>query len=132
MPRELTNTSPAQDQILSIMEDSSFNEFHGKAVADSLREHRDLWLAAYFGPDSGDDVELILRDLPSFGIYHASTLFLLPAPGKEEDLSDLAASWGADEIGPYTFPGYNGKSTEMKVAPQSFGPELTVLRVWWD
>jgi len=131
-----TKTTP-QDIQFALMRLSTFNEFDGDRVADSLIEHDDLWEAwildrAAYGaeyhrrriaegdpPKSGLAVEPIdlirLRDLKA-GYWNVDSLYILPIKGKEKELELLAHKWDADEI-----DWYDGQDCGRPV-----------LRVWWD
>lgn len=139
MPLNTSVTRTQQIQ-LELIRLSSFNNFDGDLVADSLIEHRNLWRAflldreAYsadyhrrrFEELSPMDREgklpispidtIRLRDLEG-GYWNVDVIFILPASAKKEaGLVKLAKSWHADEV-----DWYNGLDA---------GPKM--LRVWWD
>jgi hypothetical protein len=125
-----TRTTTPQEIQFTLMRLSSFNNFDGNVVADSLVEHEDLWTAFimdradyYYNrsdPESQkrhqEPVDLIrLRDIAA-GYWNVDTLYLLAAPGKETELELLAhREWGADEID-WMQNTHVGR----------------YLRVWWD
>lgn len=85
-------------------------------MASDLRAHLPLWRAAYFGPESDADIGLVLRDLDD-GVLNMSTLYLLPEPGRLEELEALAQQWGADDQDRVTVFGLDRQEA---------------LRLWWD
>lgn len=146
---------------LNLLRESSFNDFDGKMVGDSLMEHRDLWIAFLldrecYGAASrmNDQREKIrkgepaglpicpidtirLRDLAD-GYWNVDALFVLPAPGKEDSLELLARrDWRADEIDwcdPLDAGSvwvYGNKKPKIGEQPQVITVEK-MLRVWWD
>lgn len=127
----------AQELQLELMKLASFNSFNGEKVVKSLLKHKDLWKSAlmdgvaYSKGGQGFEacINLIkLRDLPDY--WNVDTLFILPVPGKEDELEALAKTWKADEVdyiggkqacdflGAWSQEGTNNKKT--------------ILRVWWD
>lgn len=98
-----------QDLQFGLMREASFNGFDGQAVVDSLQANPDLWegvvmdRADYYYRDGGDKrhqepVDLIkLRDIGA-GHWNVDTVYILPVEGKEQEIENLARTWGADEI----------------------------------
>lgn len=134
-----TRTTTPQEVQFTLMRLSSFNNFDGDLVADSLLAHSDLWegwildRAGYYAESRRRDVyengglkegqlmpepiDLIrLRDIAQ-GYWNVDTLYILPNKGKEKDVELLAhREWGADEI-----DWVDGADCGRPV-----------LRVWWD
>lgn len=86
--------TPQQLQF-ELMKKASFNLFDGERVVGDLQEHPGLWRGAVMDreasePDSCDLIKL--RDIGE-GHWNVDTLFILPVPGKEDELFDLAADW---------------------------------------
>lgn len=140
---------------IQLMRLSSFNEFNGDRVADSLIEHRDLWIGFILDRESYSaeyarrkfeeggceglpfaPIDTIrLRDIAS-NYWNVDALFILPQPGKEDSLELLVRrEWGADEINWYN-PG--DASHIWLNPPKKLGDKSDVvniekmLRVWWD
>lgn len=131
-----TSLSRPQKLHLELLRLATFNDFDGDRVADDLVECRGLWESFIF--DRGayhaqsinrrsiageterklpvEPIDTIkLRDLAA-GYWNVDTLYILPTPGKEDELFALASSWEPDEIN-----WYDGLDA---------GPMM--LRVWWD
>ena len=100
----------------------SFNDFDGRLVSQSLRDHSYLWESFAFGRYEYGDL-IFLRDMKS-GRFNGDTLYIIIVPGKENELLELAKTWGADEIDVipkdklFTLLGTNSP--------------MQLLRVWWD
>ena len=127
-----TRTRTPQDIQFELLRMSTFNDFDGNLVADSLEANKDLWKgfimdrADYYYAHAQSDpeaaerhqepVDLIrLRDIGE-GYWNVDTLYLLAAEGKEDKLELLARrEWHADEID-WMNNTHVGK----------------YLRVWWD
>jgi hypothetical protein len=143
MPAEI---SDAQALVLRLLEMTSVNNLNGSAVAQSLLVHRGLWRSAYFtsigikgNDDSGKSLvsdarhDLIsLRDLPQ-GHLHLDTLLVLPVPGKQLELYELALLWNANLV---EWVGLSEAARVMggkrSVLDFSSDPERVLLYVWWD
>ncbi len=82
--------TPQQLQF-ELMKKASFNMFDGKRVVKDLQDHSGLWLGAVMDRESSEpeSCDLIkLRDIGE-GYWSVDTLFILPVPGKEDELVDL-------------------------------------------
>jgi len=142
-----------QAMLLKLMREASFNDFDGNIVVDSLLAHRDLWIACMIdreayqasyererranGEKQGglpvSPIDTIrLRDI-SEGYWNVDALFILPEPGKEDELELLARKeWNADEIDWYDpldaglimHGSYEDTKGSTRVEK--------MLRVWWD
>ncbi len=126
-----------------LMKEATFNDFDGEKVVKDLEANEDLWKGAVMDRAGyvcksdipGDSpfamaasIDLIkLRDIGSGG-WNVDTLFILPQPGKEHKLFELASNWSADEV-----DWIEGKEAQHMIG--SCGPsynDLKILRVWWD
>ncbi|MEI8288604.1 MAG: hypothetical protein WCH99_03975 [Verrucomicrobiota bacterium] len=110
-----------QDIQLDLIERASFNQFDGQQVKQDLNENKHLWKGVIMG--RFDSFTLIpLRDIAQ-NIWNVDTLMILPQPGKENELQELAVGWCADDI-------------ELieggKIKLMYGGIENKVVRVWWD
>lgn len=163
--RRVMTTKPKQRRItkvqrmlLDLMKLSSFNEFNGPKVVESLLAHRDLWIAVMMdreayraqsayqeqreklkkGEDAGLPISPIdtirLRDLCE-GYWNVDAVFIIPEPGKEDSLELLVRrEWNADEIDWYD-PLDAGVILHGGISANK--PIVTtkvdrILRVWWD
>jgi hypothetical protein len=130
----------AQELQLELMKLASFNDFNGEKVVESLQSHKDLWTSAImdrptykYSRGTKENYEMCidlikLRDLPKH--WNVDTLFILPAPGKEDELLALSKTWGADEssyIGGEEACNYLGSW-----GPESNKNDKAILKVWWD
>ena len=128
LERDRADVCEAQELVFKLMRFSSFNDFDGSVVVDSLRDNRHLWRGAIFGrfgayhSTVGGDCTVYttygctLRDIQD-DVYSADELLLTAPAGAEAALEALAKSpeWKADEVD-WQQDQHAGK----------------VLRVWWD
>ena len=146
--------SKPQEIQVELMRISTFNDFDGDFVADSLLEHRDLWLGFILDREAYSaewqrrkiveegisgrlpvcPIDTIrLRDIAA-GYWNVDALFVLPAPGREDELLALAQTWRADEVDwcdptDASFVSYNSP----KIGESFVGAKVEkMLRVWWD
>ena len=117
----MENRKTIQDIQLDLIERASFNLFDGEQVRRDLMEHKDLWKGVIIGRFE-NSLLIPLRDIAD-NYWNVDTLMILPHPGKENELVELAEGWGADDVDLLT-----GNNIEMMYG----GMENTVLRVWWD
>lgn len=102
--------SPAQELYLDMIEAGGrWSGFDGRRIAADLRASLPLWRTAIFtrqphlpvGPSDTElrhRVDLItLRDLPQ-GEINLDRLFVIPEPGRADDLEKLARYWLATEM----------------------------------
>ena len=102
--------TPAQDIYLNLIEASgSWNSFDGPRMAKELRAHTRIWRAAILTREprvlAGTPVTelrhrvdlIVLRDLPS-GHVNLDHLFLLPEPGQQDAVEQLARGWSATDF----------------------------------
>lgn len=113
-----------QELQFELMREASFNSFDGDHVTASLKDNPTLWRAAVM--TRLDDL-IYLRDIPD-GHWNIDTLYILPAPGKEDQLRKLANDWGADEVD------WIGAKEGSKLLGSSVprNSERVILQVWWD
>lgn len=114
MPKVIT---PPQGLLLDLIRMSSYNDFDGPGVVDSLIANPKLWQSVIMVQDP---VGITLRDLRD-GYHNVSTMLIKTSEDKRGALRDLVQDWGADKISwvknPLDFMG---------------GGEGAVLSVWWD
>lgn len=103
---------------LWVLEHSSFNDFHGPTVCQSLLNNRKLWHSVVFAPGWPG---CQLRDLPQ-GYNNADTCYIAVRENNKESVWAMAETWGADEI--------DWLKPDHDVMLGANG--LCVLRVWWD
>lgn len=118
----------AQDLMLELIKVSSFNNFDGEMVVRDLLDHEDLWDGVIIDrdPSQGTPDLIKLRDIGDYG-YNVDTLYISSIPGKESDLFELAAHWGADEL-----DWLDPQTAQMAAGSSSFNREKAILRVWFD
>jgi len=110
-----------QEIQLDLIERASFNQFDGAQVRQDLLANQHLWKGVIMG--RFDSFPLIpLRDIAS-NIWNVDTLMILPQAGREDELQELAAAWGADDV---------EWMAGDKISLMYGGLENEVLRVWWD
>lgn len=119
---------------LEVIRTSSFNDFDGDKIADSLIANKDLWIALMMVSGGGQYFWLLpLRDVPD-DIWNVSAIYIRPAIGREDELEALASSeeWKANEIdwmdSDRVFELIGNSSRVYKDATQC----KELLRVWWD
>lgn len=106
----MEHISPAQELYLDMIEAGGrWGGFDGRRIAADLRANLPLWRTAIFTrqphlPFGSPDTELrhrvdliALRDLPK-GEINLDRLFLIPDPGRADDLEKLARYWLATEM----------------------------------
>lgn len=106
---------------MDLIERASFNLFDGEQVRRDLMEYKDLWKGVIIGRFE-NSLLIPLRDIAD-DYWNVDTLMILPQPGKENELQELASGWGADDV---------DLLTGHDIAMMYGGRENTVLRVWWD
>ncbi len=117
----MENRKTIQEIQLDLIERASFNQFDGAQVKQDLLANRHLWKGVIMG--RFDNYLLIpLRDIAD-NYWNVDTLMILPKPGKEDELQELAAAWCADDV-----ELMEGESISRMYG----GIESKVLRVWWD
>ena len=143
MASAITN---AQSLHLQIIEAAGVvNNLNGAAIARSLRQNRDLWISVVMAresralaPASGEpplaaSISLIhLRDLPEDHV-NLDTLFVLPTPGAQTALEELARTWQPDEV--VWFPILEACKALGTAAVKYKGfkdPARFLLKAWWD
>jgi hypothetical protein len=128
-----------QEIQFELMKLASFNDFDGERVVEDLINFKELWRGAVMDrgycdfvsePRFVSGINLIkLRDIDS-DYWSVDTLFILPKPGKEDSLEELANTWKADEVG-----WVGGKEACKMLGSYSGEREENskqVLRIWWD
>lgn len=106
----MEQVSPAQELYLDMIEAGGcWGGFDGRRIAADLRAHLPQWRTAIFTrqprlPFGSPDTELrhrvdliALRDLPK-GEINLDRLFVIPEPGRSDDLEKLARCWLATEM----------------------------------
>ena len=106
----MEHISPAQELYLDMIEAGGrWGGFDGRRIAADLRGSLPLWRTAIFTrqphlPVGSSDTELrhrvdliALRDLPK-GEINLDRLFVIPEPGRSDELEKLARSWLATEM----------------------------------
>ena len=117
----MENKRTVQDIQLELIERASFNAFDGRQVKQDLLENKELWQGAIMGRFE-NSLLIPLRDIAQ-DYWNVDTLMILPQPGKENELLELAAGWSADDVDLM-----EGKEVAMMYG----GVENKVLRIWWD
>jgi hypothetical protein len=110
-----------QQIIFQLMEASSFNEFDGKNVVKSLKEHPELWHSVMFCRSPKVWPLLPLRDLEE-GFFNADTVYIY-VNGERSVVEEMVSAWGADEID------WLSDEERFDFTTMYSGD---VLRVWWD
>jgi len=117
-----------QEAMNQLMRCASFNNFDGDMVADNLEDNHNLFRGYVFG--RFDYATLIpLRDIEN-DVYNADTLYILPAPDKEDELEKLVRdTFKADEV---DWESEADIQKEMGFGGRTSNSDKYVLRVWWD
>lgn len=134
-------TQPISDMQLlqfNIMRHSSFNEFDGDRVVDSLIANRRLWRgvvmdrAGHTGMNPRPIESVIclikLRDIED-DVWNVDTVFILPSGVDDNALFQLAESdeWAADEVDWIV-----GREAQSMLGSYGADVPSRILRVWWD
>lgn len=104
-----------------LLEISSFNNFDGLMVRESLEENSDLWHGFVMARPLTYLPLLPLRDIQD-NINNVDTLYITVKEGKEKEMEQLANTWGADEV-------YYMSDEDNRSAVQA---GYKILIVWWD
>jgi hypothetical protein len=142
----MEHITSAQQIYLGLIEASGqWNSFDGGRIAIDLKANIQLWRSAVLtrlpsllegtpATELRHRVNLVvLRDLPG-GHINLDTLFILPEPGQQDALEQLAQAWSPDELewidrressramgaSRFQFPDYRADEDRF------------LLRVWWD
>ncbi len=122
---------------------SSFNDFDGDKVADSLIANKHLWDGFVWGRFIYNEL-IELRDI-HHGIINADTLMILSTIDRWKDLKSVINKWSADEIGHISGDGKtvgthsytlnysfdHNRSVNMALG-SALGQSQILVRVWWD
>ena len=137
MPK--TTKNKAQEAVFSLMKASSYNNFDGEVVVDSLIKNQDKWIGCIWGRFGF--AELIpLRDIEN-GYYNADTLYLKCPKEYVIDIKLLACEWDADEVGWLVDDELDGiidenlKGIKDKLTLGTSHPDdnkFAYFRIWWD
>ena len=124
---------------LQLMRLASFNEFDGNRVVDDLERHENLWTSAWMTRwdlipllDQEGDIDPSDPDGPfsSPPYWNVDSLYILPAPGKEDALTKMARKWRADEVA--WLGGEVGCKALGSWSRERATNKRLILKVWWD
>jgi hypothetical protein len=125
-----------QEIQFELIKKASFNGFDGPYVVKSLEQNPKLWRGVvldrgtYCFHGSSENVlkiDLIkLRDIQE-NTWNVDTLFILPEPGKESELEEIAREWGADEV-----DWIGGREAGQLLGASMLNGPKQILRVWFD
>ena len=122
--------SEIQKLNLELIKRVKFNFFDGEQIVNDLLNHKHLWKSTVMTTCSGTSLSLVnLRDL-SENIWNVDTLFILPEPGKEDELYQLTSKWSPDEI--VWIGGELACSLLGEYSNDLMNNPRVILRLWWD
>ena len=100
----VTNTLPAvrtisqtQELILSLIRKANRGKLIGWHVTESLQWNQDLWIVAAATREKPGAPIAPLRGI-EHDEYQIDTIWVIPAPGREAELTKLAETWDSDGI----------------------------------
>ncbi len=142
----MDSITSAQEIYLKLLEAGGrWNDFDGQRISGDLRAHKQPWHAAIVTRQprvlSGTPVTelrhrvdlIVLRDLPK---DHANLdhLFVLPEPGQQDSLEQLARGWAADELVwiPRREASQAMGASKFQFQEYPADEQRFLLSLWWD